>query len=137
CEKLVISMIEQPVPAHDDEVLRNVVTKIPLCADEAAHVSDDLDGLMGKYQMINIKLDKTGGLTHAWHMKQAAQARGFAIMVGCMLATSLAMAPAMLLVDDDAIIADLDGPLLLAKDRPHGLKTKAGKFLPAQPELWG
>jgi L-alanine-DL-glutamate epimerase-like enolase superfamily enzyme len=133
---LGVEMIEQPLPAGDDEGLAGIKRPVPVCADESCHTAADLPGLAGKYDMVNIKLDKTGGLTEALTLEKAAKAQGFGIMVGCMVATSLAMAPATLL-GLDAEVVDLDGPLLLARDRPHGIVDSRGIVHPPAPELWG
>ncbi len=114
--ELGIALIEQPLPAGDDEMLRRIARPIPICADESVHVAEDLDLLVGLYDAINIKLDKSGGLTAAILLRDRAKALGFTAMVGCMVGTSLAMAPAVLLAQG-AEFADLDGPLLLARDR--------------------
>lgn len=131
-----VEMIEQPVPAGDDEGLRGYAPPVTLCADEACHTKDDLAALVGKYQMVNIKLDKTGGLTEALELAKAAQALGLGIMIGCMVGTSLAMAPATLLARV-AEFVDLDGPLLLKKDRAPGLKFEGGMVYPPEAHLWG
>ena len=131
-----VELIEQPLPAGADEALRDVPHPIPICADESCHTAADLDRLAGKYDAVNIKLDKTGGLTEALALAEAAAARGFAIMVGCMIGTSLAMAPAMLLAQR-ARVVDLDGPLLLARDRPDGLRYEESRVHPPGPALWG
>ncbi len=131
-----VEMLEQPVPAGDDEGLRGIESPVPLCADEALHTAADLDGLKGKYDMINIKLDKTGGLTEALAVKDKAEALGFGIMVGCMVGTSLAMAPAVLVAQGVRIV-DLDGPLLLKEDRKPGLDFTSGRIHPPKPQLWG
>ena len=131
-----VELIEQPLPAGADEALRTIPHLVPICADESVHTSRDLDGLAGAYDAINIKLDKAGGLTEALAMQQAARAKGFKIMVGCMVATSLAMAPAFLL-GQDAEWVDLDGPLLLAKDREPGLLIRDGIIQPPERALWG
>lgn len=133
---LNVILVEQPLPAGDDEALRDVEKPIPICADEACHDSTTLETLAGKYQAINIKLDKTGGLTEALKMAQAAQKQGFQIMVGCMVATSLSMAPAFL-IGQQASLVDLDGPLLLAKDRAHGFRFDGSFMHPADADLWG
>ena len=135
-KELGVEMIEQPLPAGNDDGLEGIERPVPVCADESCHTAGDLPDLAGKYDMVNIKLDKTGGLTAALHLEQAAKAQGFAIMVGCMVATSLAMAPAVLLAQD-AEVVDLDGPLLLAEDRRHGLVDGQGRVHPPTPELWG
>jgi len=133
---LGVEMIEQPIPAGSDAELANYMPPVPLCADEACHTSDDLPTLAGKYQMVNIKLDKTGGLTEALKLATAARDAGFSIMVGCMVGTSLAMAPGVLL-GGFAEFVDLDGPLLLKEDRANGLVFAGGKVHPPEPGLWG
>jgi L-alanine-DL-glutamate epimerase-like enolase superfamily enzyme len=133
---LGVELIEQPLPAADDEALRGFRCPLPLGADESCHGLASLDRLKGLYQVVNIKLDKTGGLTEALLLKAAAEAAGFQVMVGCMVATSLAMAPA-LLVGQGAAFIDLDGPLLLAEDRTPGLRYDGALVHPAVPELWG
>ncbi|PPD27243.1 MAG: dipeptide epimerase [Hyphomicrobium sp.] len=129
-------LIEQPLPAGADEALRDLPRAVPICADESAHVTADLGRLTGLYDAVNIKLDKAGGLTEALRMASAAEARGLKIMAGCMVATSLAMAPAVILAQR-AQWVDLDGPLLLARDRPHGLTIRDGIIAPPSPALWG
>ena len=131
-----VAMIEQPFPADADGALADLPRPIPLCADESCHTSADLPRLRGRYDLINIKLDKTGGLTEALALREAARAQGFGIMVGCMLATSLAMAPATL-VAQGAEYVDLDGPLLLARDREPRLLITDSEIAPLDPELWG
>ena len=131
-----VEVIEQPVHADADAGLTDYASPIPICADESCHTALDLPGLVGKYQMINIKLDKTGGLTEAVILARAAEAAGMRIMVGCMVATSLAMAPATLLGPFAAFL-DLDGPLLLKEDRPDGLRFENGLVHAPQAELWG
>lgn len=133
---LGVELIEQPLPAGDDEALRGFRCPVPLGADESCHGLASLERLKGLYQVVNIKLDKTGGLTEALLMKSAAEATGFKVMVGCMVATSLAMAPAML-VGQGAAFVDLDGPLLLAEDRKPGLRYDGALVHPPEPELWG
>jgi L-alanine-DL-glutamate epimerase-like enolase superfamily enzyme len=133
---LGVSMVEQPLPAWDDEALADMERPLPVCADEACHDTASLAGLALKYDVVNIKLDKTGGLTEALLLKAQAEAMGMRVMVGCMLASSLAMAPAVL-VAQGADIVDLDGPLLLAADRDHPLKYDAEGVHPPTPELWG
>ncbi|SEA34937.1 N-acetyl-D-Glu racemase DgcA [Rubrimonas cliftonensis] len=133
---LGVAMVEQPLPAGDDDALEGVDRPLPVCADEACHDRETLPALTGRYDMINIKLDKTGGLTEALALRDEARAMGFQVMVGCMLATSLAMAPA-LIVAQGAEIVDLDGPLLLSKDREHGLVyDEHGAHAPSA-KLWG
>lgn len=129
-------LIEQPLPAGNDSALATVQRRVLICADEAAHTIDGLAALRDRYDAVNIKLDKTGGLTGALAMSAEAKRLGFKIMVGCMLATSLAMAPATL-VAQSADWVDLDGPLLLAKDRPHGLMYPGSRVQAPAPELWG
>jgi L-Ala-D/L-Glu epimerase len=129
-------LIEQPLPAANDGALRNMAHAVPICADESVHTAHDLNGLLGRYDAVNIKLDKAGGLTEALSMTSVARALGLKIMCGCMVATSLAMAPA-LLIAQSADWVDLDGPLLLARDRPHGLIIRDGLITPPAPALWG
>lgn len=134
--KLGIALIEQPLPAGSDEFLAAIPHPIPVCADESAHASQGLAALRNRYDAVNIKLDKTGGLTEALRMRDEARALGFQIMVGCMVGSSLAMAPAVLLAQD-AEFVDLDGPLLLAHDRKPGLRYEGSLVYPPEPELWG
>jgi L-alanine-DL-glutamate epimerase-like enolase superfamily enzyme len=134
--KLGVSMIEQPLPADDDAALADLQRPLPICADESCHDRRSLARIRDRYDMVNIKLDKSGGLTEALLLREAAAAAGLAIMVGCMLATSLAMAPA-LLVAQGAQIVDLDGPLLLAADREPGLTFDSVQVSPPATELWG
>jgi L-alanine-DL-glutamate epimerase-like enolase superfamily enzyme len=136
CAEAGVTLIEQPLPEARDQALARNTHPIAVCADESVHDRRSLDALAGKYDAINIKLDKTGGLTEALALAAEAERRGFAIMVGCMVATSLAMAPAML-VAQRASVVDLDGPLLLAKDRPEGLRYVGSTAYPAEPALWG
>ena len=136
CLAADVMLIEQPLPENRDHVLAELKRPIPVCADESAHDLTSLPGLAGKYDAVNIKLDKAGGLTEALAMLVAAERRGLAVMAGCMVATSLAMAPA-LLVAQRARFVDLDGPLLLGKDRPHGLRYDGGLVSPPEPALWG
>ena len=134
--RLNVVMIEQPLPASADGMLADCAHPVPICADESCHASDSLDLLARRYDMINIKLDKTGGLTEALALRDGARARGLSVMVGCMVATSLAMAPAMLVAQGTEIV-DLDGPLLLASDRPNGLHYDGSTVSPPEPALWG
>jgi L-Ala-D/L-Glu epimerase len=136
CKAAGVTLIEQPLPAIDDAALAATTRPIPVCADESVHDRASLAGLVGKYDAVNIKLDKAGGLTEALALAAAADAMGFAVMVGCMVSTSLAIAPAML-VAERARVVDLDGPLLLAKDRPHGARYEGSLLHPVSPELWG
>src|SRR5579863_425710 len=131
-----VELIEQPLPAEADDALAQVAHPIALCADESCHTSADLDRLAGKYEAVNIKLDKTGGLTEALALAEAAASRGFKIMVGCMIGSSLAMAPAMLIAQH-AQWVDLDAPLLLAADRVPGLRYDGSTVYPPDPALWG
>jgi L-alanine-DL-glutamate epimerase-like enolase superfamily enzyme len=135
CADAGVTLIEQPLPEGADEALARG-RPIPVCADESVHDRASLDRLAGKYDAVNIKLDKTGGLTEALALAAEAEQKGFTIMVGCMVATSLAMAPA-LLVAQRARFVDLDGPLLLAKDRGDGLRYDGSLVYPSEPALWG
>jgi L-alanine-DL-glutamate epimerase-like enolase superfamily enzyme len=134
--ELGVALIEQPLPAGSDDALAELPHPVPVCADEACHTRADLDRLAGKYDAVNIKLDKTGGLTEALALAAAAERQGFRIMVGCMIGTSLAIAPAVL-VAQSAQIVDLDGPLLLARDRQPGLRYDGSTLYPPTPALWG
>lgn len=134
--ELGVKMVEQPMPANDDDVLATLDRVLPVCADESCHDRTSLPALTGKYDMVNIKLDKTGGLTEALALKREAEAAGFAIMIGCMVGSSLAMAPATLLAQG-AAFTDLDGPLLLAEDRDTPLKFDDKGVHPPEPALWG
>lgn len=136
CAGAGVTLVEQPLPAGRDEALGRIKRVVPVCADESVHARASLAGLKGRYDAVNIKLDKTGGLTEALAMADAARALGFEIMVGCMVATSLAMAPAML-VARDARVVDLDGPLLLARDRDGGLTYDGSTVYPPEASLWG
>ena len=136
CAEARVTLVEQPLPAGQDEALRHIRRPIAVCADESVHDRASLSGLRERYDAVNIKLDKTGGLTEALAMADAAQALGFEIMVGCMVATSLAMAPAMLLASQ-ARFVDLDGPLLLARDRDGGLRYDGSLVYPPEAVLWG
>jgi L-alanine-DL-glutamate epimerase-like enolase superfamily enzyme len=129
-------VIEQPLPAGQDDALATIARRVPVCADESVHTRAELAALAGKYDAVNIKLDKAGGLTEALALAADARAAGFGIMVGCMVATSLAMAPAMLLAQE-ADWVDLDGPLLLARDRQPGLLYDGALVHPPEPALWG
>ena len=133
---LGVEMVEQPLPATDDAALEGRQFALPLCADESCHTREDLTRLAGRYPMINIKLDKTGGLTEALALTREARAMGFDIMVGSMVGTSLGMAPAALLAGF-ADYVDLDGPLLLARDRTPGLSYDGAVMAPPEPALWG
>ena len=135
-KELNVAMIEQPLPASRDNSLESYSSPIPLCADESCHMTEDLPPILKKYQMINIKLDKTGGLTEALRLAKQAKKIGMGIMIGCMIGTSLAMAPATLLMKL-ADFVDLDGPLLLKKDRSDGLIYREGRVFPPKKDLWG
>jgi L-alanine-DL-glutamate epimerase-like enolase superfamily enzyme len=134
--RLGVEMVEQPLPAGDDGLLAGIDRPLPVCADESCHDRASLPGLRGKYDMVNIKLDKTGGLTEALALKAAAEAEGYGVMVGCMVGSSLAMAPAIL-VAQGADIVDLDGPLLLAEDRDPPLRFEGSVVHSAPSKLWG
>ena len=136
CADAGVTLIEQPLPEGRDEALARIKHPVPVCADESVHDRASLDALTGKYDAVNIKLDKAGGLTEALALAAEAERRGFAVMVGCMVATSLAMAPAML-VAQRARWVDLDGPLLLASDRADGLRYEGSLVYPPDPVLWG
>ncbi|PLX45313.1 MAG: dipeptide epimerase [Hyphomicrobiales bacterium] len=131
-----IELIEQPLPAGRDAALADIPRKVPVCADESVHQSADLAALAGRYDAVNIKLDKAGGLTGALALAEAARRQGFTIMIGCMVGTSLAMAPAFLLAPLAAYV-DLDGPLLLAKDRADPFQYDGSLMHPPPPGLWG
>lgn len=131
-----VDVIEQPLPAGADAALARIERLVPVCADESAHTTANLAHLMDRYDAVNIKLDKSGGLTEALDMLGEAQRLGFKVMVGSMVSTSLAVAPALILAHQ-ARWVDLDGPLLLAQDRAHGLEIHDGWISPPTPELWG
>ena len=136
CAAAGVRLVEQPLPADDDGALADVPHAVPICADESVHDRAGLAALRMRYDAINVKLDKTGGLTEALALVEAAQGLGFNIMVGCMVATSLAMAPACLLAPF-AKFVDLDGPLLLAEDREDGLRYAGSIVMPPDAKLWG
>ena len=131
-----IDLLEQPLPAGEDEALAGFDSPVPVCADEALHTAADLDALAGRYAVVNIKLDKTGGLTEALTLANTARAKGFGLMVGCMVCSSLGIAPAMLLGGQAAFV-DLDGPLWLSEDRPGGATDRNGMLSPPAPGFWG
>ncbi|WDD96762.1 dipeptide epimerase [Thalassomonas actiniarum] len=133
---LDVILIEQPLPAGKDQALIDFASPVPLCADESCHTRAELDYLKNRYQVVNIKLDKTGGLSEAVLLAQAAKAMGFDIMLGCMVASSLAMAPASLL-SPYAQYVDLDGPLLISDDRHYGFAFTRGLMQPLNTDLWG
>ena len=134
--RLGVQMVEQPLPADNDDMLAEIARPLPVCADESCHDRASLPDLKGKYDMVNIKLDKAGGLTEALALKNAARSSGYDIMVGCMVGSSLAMAPATILAQGVAF-TDLDGPLLLAEDRANPLVFDAAGIHPPTPALWG
>jgi L-alanine-DL-glutamate epimerase-like enolase superfamily enzyme len=136
CAEAGVTLVEQPLPAGQDQALARIRRPLSVCADESVHDRASLEGLRERYDAVNIKLDKTGGLTEALLMAEAAQALGLEIMIGCMVATSLAMAPAMLLAQQ-ARFVDLDGPLLLARDRDGGLRYDGSLIYPPEAALWG
>lgn len=136
CKQAGVALVEQPLPDGRDDALLHARRSLPVCADESVHDRTSLRALAGKYDAINIKLDKTGGLTEALAMLAEAERQNFTIMVGCMVATSLAMAPAMLLAQK-ARFVDLDGPLLLSRDRAHGLRYADSLVYPPSAALWG
>jgi L-alanine-DL-glutamate epimerase-like enolase superfamily enzyme len=136
CAEAGVTLVEQPLPAGWDDMLGRIRRPVKVCADESAHDRKSLEGLRRRYDAVNIKLDKTGGLTEALAMADAAKALGFDIMVGCMVASSLAMAPAMVLAPM-ARFVDLDGPLLLAHDRDNALRYDGSLVHPPEPSLWG
>jgi len=133
---LGVELVEQPLPAAQDDALIGMERPLPVCADESCHDRTSLAGLKGKYDVVNIKLDKTGGLTEALKLRDAALAEGYKVMVGCMVGSSLAMAPATL-VAQGALVTDLDGPLLLAEDREEPLKFDCAGVHAPEPALWG
>ena len=135
-DDLGVEMIEQPLPSGEDEALESFACPIPLCADESCFVASELKDLASRYAMINIKLDKCGGLTEALRMVRVAQTCGLTLMVGNMIGTSLSMAPSFV-VGQFCALADLDGPLALIADRRDGLAYRDGKVWPPLPELWG
>ncbi|WPY94050.1 N-acetyl-D-Glu racemase DgcA [Limimaricola variabilis] len=135
-QRLGVALVEQPLPAGEDAALSGLDRPVPVCADESCHDRASLDGMAGKYDMANVKLDKTGGLTEALALRAAARAAGFEVMVGCMVGSSLAMAPAHLVAQGAAMV-DLDGPLLLAADRDPPMRFDAAGLHPAEAALWG
>ncbi len=134
--RLGVQLVEQPLPAGEDDDLIGMARPVPVCADESCHDRHSLPALKGKYDMVNIKIDKTGGLTEALALREAALAEGYGVMVGCMVGSSLAMAPATLVAQGAAVV-DLDGPLLLAEDRDQPLKFDADGVHPPAASLWG
>ncbi len=136
CAEVGVALVEQPLPAGEDALLARIAHSVPICADESVHDRAGLPALRERYDAVNIKLDKTGGLTEALAVAAEARALGFTLMVGCMVGTSLAMAPAMLLAPGMRYV-DLDGPLLLARDRPDGLRYEGSTIHPPTSLLWG
>jgi L-Ala-D/L-Glu epimerase len=136
CAEYGVALIEQPLPVGEDAVLAEISHAVPICADESCHSTQDLDDLRGRYDAVNVKLDKAGGLTEAIAMVAEAESRGFQLMIGSMVGTSLGVAPALLLAGS-AKFVDLDGPLLLAKDRPDGLVYEGSLVHPPSAALWG
>ncbi|MET3790334.1 N-acetyl-D-Glu racemase DgcA [Aquamicrobium terrae] len=134
--ELGVALVEQPLPAGKDGMLRDIAHPVPICADESVHQAADLAALAGLYDAVNIKLDKAGGLTAALILRDRAHELRLKVMIGCMVGTSLAMAPAVLLAQG-ADFVDLDGPLLLARDREPGLAYEGSLVFPPRPELWG
>ena len=134
--RLGVALVEQPLPAGDDDALLGMKRPVPVCADESCHDRASLPKLTGKYDVVNIKLDKTGGLTEALELRKAAEAEGYKVMVGCMVGSSLAMAPATLVAQGVAV-TDLDGPLLLAEDREEPLIFDTAGVHPPSAALWG
>jgi L-alanine-DL-glutamate epimerase-like enolase superfamily enzyme len=134
--RLGVALVEQPLPQGADDMLGEIARPLPVCADESAHDAASLAALRGKYDVINLKLDKTGGLTEALRARDVAQGLGFGLMVGCMVGSSLAMAPATL-VAQTASFCDLDGPLLLAHDRDNPLHYDGAGVHPPIAALWG
>ena len=131
-----VALIEQPLPAGADQALQSCDHPLPICADESCHTAADVPSLAGRYDVVNIKLDKTGGLTEALALQSSARSCGMGIMIGCMVSTSLSMAPAFALAGTGDFV-DLDGPLLLQHDREHGLQYEESLIHPPVPHLWG
>ena len=134
--RLGVTLVEQPLPAGEDDALLGMKRPVPVCADESCHDRASLPGLRGKYDVVNIKLDKTGGLTEALELRRAALSEGYEVMIGCMVGSSLAMAPATLLAQGMPFV-DLDGPLLLAEDRDNALIFDERGVHPPDAALWG
>ena len=134
--RLGVKLVEQPLAAGEDDALLGMDRPVPVCADESCHDRSSLENLAGKYDVVNIKLDKTGGLTEALALRQKSLELGYDVMVGCMVGSSLAMAPATLIAQG-AIITDLDGPLLLAEDRKNKLLFDEAGVHPPSKDLWG
>ncbi len=135
-EDLEVAFVEQPLPSSEDGALAGLVRRVPVCADESCHTADDLDRLEGLYDIVNIKLDKTGGLTEAFSLLEAARNTGFGVMVGCMISSSLSIAPA-LQIAAQADFVDLDGPVWLKDDRVGGISIRKGHLIPPRAGFWG
>lgn len=133
---LRVDLLEQPVPAEADSWLEGFTPEVPICADESVHVAADLDVIARRYQMVNVKLDKSGGLTEALALAEAARARGLGLMTGCMISSSLSIAPALHVARMSDFV-DLDGPIWLREDRPGGVRDEGGYMLPPQKGFWG
>jgi L-alanine-DL-glutamate epimerase-like enolase superfamily enzyme len=131
-----VDLLEQPLPAGAEDDLAGFASRVPICADESLHTAADLDALVGRYAYVNIKLDKTGGLTEALALVDAARTKGFGLMVGCMVCSSLGIAPALLIAGGAAFV-DLDGPLWLSDDRAGGVVDEGGMLSPPAPGFWG
>lgn len=131
-----VALLEQPVPADDDDWLEGFVSAVPICADEAVHTTADLPRVARRYQMVNVKLDKSGGLTEALALATAARAAGLGLMTGCMISSSLSIAPALHIARSSDFV-DLDGPVWLAEDRPGGVRDEGGYMVPPEPGFWG
>jgi L-alanine-DL-glutamate epimerase-like enolase superfamily enzyme len=135
-ERNRVDLVEQPLPARDDDALTGFSSRIPICADESCHVTSDLERLRNRYQAVNIKLDKTGGLTEAWRLLRSARGQGFMVMIGCMICPSLGIAPALELARE-AEFVDLDGPLWLQQDHADGVTLRDGLLMPPRSGFWG
>lgn len=133
---LKVDLLEQPVPAEADEWLEGFTPEVPICADESVHVAEDLEVIARRYQVVNVKLDKSGGLTEALALAQAARARGLGLMTGCMISSSLSIAPALHVARMSDFV-DLDGPIWLREDYPGGVRDEAGWLSPPQTGFWG
>ena len=133
---LGVDLLEQPLPANADEGLAGLGSAVPIAADESAHVAGDVERLANRYQFVNLKLDKTGGLTAALAFADAAEAAGLGLMTGCMVSTSLSIAPALLLAQR-CTFADLDGPVWLKRDRPGGIREENGRLHAPERGFWG
>lgn len=134
--ELNVDLLEQPLPADEDDVLAGITSAIPIAADESLHTTSDLERVATRYQVVNIKLDKTGGLTEALELAAKAKALGMGLMTGCMVCSSLGIVPALATAMDSSFV-DLDGPLWLAQDRPGGVTIRDGMILPPSPGFWG